>query len=519
MPRSVPTHQDSLVNPGEPERRGRWAMRPGTILQAALATALYAIGLAPSVVAQVAQPVQSFAPPPLETNRPDVNGDGIPDMLVVVPTLLAEGEARFSIAAHGGSPEDGGELFTIVSPETSDMFGVVTARAGDLDGDGKEDFLVAAPASGDPAAPAGRVYAYSSGDALDPLYEGQAVLWSFAGQPGEMLGWAATPIGDITGDGRMDFAIAAIGSDAGGEGSGRVYVLSGANGAVVYAIDGAGPNRAFGYGLAGLGDVDGDGIPDFVVGAPGVDQSGNPAGAGEATIHSGASGAIIRSCQAPLLITTSPEGEIDDGFGAAIASIGDVTGDGVRDFVVAAPDIDAAFGFSGVDGAPLYTLSGAPGERFGFQVSPRSAANEIAAMVAIVSVLPDADGDGVPESRDWLFRADTGVLLFVEDDEGNAVAPLSADVNADGFVAMDDVAMVVDASAGELTTTGRTDVNGDGVIDDADLAAVVGALGAGGLSAPSASLEECDEHLVDFPEGCDDLSLVDVAVGCDCLVV
>jgi len=507
MAQSIPGRKDTCMKTESLNRRVGQFKSATTILQAALAVALYTIGLAPNAFAQDAQPAQQFAPPPVETDSLDVNGDGVQDLLVAIPTMLNDGEARFSIVAYGGATEDGGELFTIVSPETSDMFGVVTTRAGDLDGDDREDFLVSAPASGDPLEPSGKVYAYASGDALDPLHEGQPVLWTFAGQPGEMLGQAVAPIGDITGDGRMDFAIGSIGSNAESEDSGRVYVLSGVNGAMLYAIDGGAPNQSFGYSIAGLGDVNGDGVPDFAVGAPAADRFGNPAGAGQVTIHSGADGALIRNC-------ASPEVAVGDGFGAAIASIGDVTGDSVRDFVATAPGIDKAFGFSGADCAPLYTLSGAPGERFGFRASPRSITGGTATMVDIVSILPDADGDGVPESRSWVFRADTGDLLFVEDDEGNAVAPLSTDVDADGLVTMTDTAMVIE-TMGDNTTSSRTDVNGDGLIDDADMITTLESLGSSGPSASLTELEPCDEHAVDFPE-CGDLSLDDPMVGCDC---
>jgi len=87
MPQSIPGHKDACMKTDEsPSCHGRRLRRASTILQAALAAALYTIGLTPNAFAQDAQPAQQFVPPPVETGGADVNGDGVPDYMTLTRT-------------------------------------------------------------------------------------------------------------------------------------------------------------------------------------------------------------------------------------------------------------------------------------------------------------------------------------------------------------------------------------------------------------------------------------------------
>jgi len=89
------------------------------------------------------------------------------------------------------------------------------------------------------------------------------------------------------------------------------------------AIDNPVPvaDARFGTGVAGIGDVNADGIPDLVIGAPGADK---------AFVFSGSDRSVIRTI-------TDPEGKSGLEFGYAVAGIGDITADGVEDIAIGAP--------------------------------------------------------------------------------------------------------------------------------------------------------------------------------------
>jgi hypothetical protein len=183
------------------------------------------------------------------------------------------------------------------------------------------------------------------------------VLYSVDGEtPGDQFGWVVASLGDCDGDGVSDFIAAAPFQSSKFPGGGRVTIHSGATGKRLHAFDGfAGEN--LGWSVAAASDVDGDGCPDALVGAPG-------SAAGRAVVLSGRTGKLI----------LERLGEVPgDRFGDKVIGVGDVNGDGRADFAVSAPQHDAA-GLdagrvtlhSGVDGSVLRTWDGSgPGDRLG----------------------------------------------------------------------------------------------------------------------------------------------------------
>ena len=148
-------------------------------------------------------------------------------------------------------------------------------------------------------------------------------------QAGEGYGWAVSELRDVDGDGATDAIIGApFHATAAGSNAGHVDVRSGRSGAVLHSYVGL-PGELLGYAIADAGDVDGDGVHDVVIGAPqgGLFCTGTEAGPGQAYVRSGATGALLLT-----LGGAPPRAHL----GAAVASAGDIDGDGHADVLVGA---------------------------------------------------------------------------------------------------------------------------------------------------------------------------------------
>jgi len=170
-------------------------------------------------------------------------------------------------------------------------------------------------------------------------------------------GMEAVALADVNGDGIPDFALQRF--DPTAKGMEIVEVRGGKKGALIRAIPTpapAGESWSFGGSLADAGDVDGDGVSDLLVGAMlAPDPAQTLVEAGAAYVYSGSDGHLIRAAY----------GSSDhEWFGATVAGLDDVAGDGSADFLVESrvgsgvtnPFVTA---FSGATGAVLYTVSDA----------------------------------------------------------------------------------------------------------------------------------------------------------------
>ena len=133
--------------------------------------------------------------------------------------------------------------------------------------------------------------------------------------------------GDFDGDGVTDFVLGDREEDSNGNDSGAVTVFSGRTAGVLIKVFGRAPTgdkygEDFGCAVAGGGDVNGDGHPDILVGARTAEDQG-----GRVDVLSGPHGRRTAS-----FLGNAP----GDGFGAAVAMLGDINGDGIDDFAVGA---------------------------------------------------------------------------------------------------------------------------------------------------------------------------------------
>ncbi|MBI3819702.1 MAG: FG-GAP repeat protein [Planctomycetes bacterium] len=191
----------------------------------------------------------------------DIDGDGTADFVQAMPDSEF-GEVQFGrvVLVSGLTRRP---LLAVRSHQAVDQFGTSVANAGDLDADGLDDFIVGAPQAfvTGTGGLAGRATVYSS--------KGGRKIWSVLGTAGgDLLGQTVASIGDIDQDGIPDVAIAAVGSSLGRDHAGAVRIVSGRTGIEILTIPGAAAGGKFGYSICAVGDVDGDGVPEFAAGAP-----------------------------------------------------------------------------------------------------------------------------------------------------------------------------------------------------------------------------------------------------------
>jgi len=290
--------------------------------------------------------------------RDDLDGDGIPDLVIgsgVSPRdpdgddfpPLVDGLVQvFSGACGSLLRERRGSV-------ALENLGASVVVLDDWDGDAVPDLGVGSTgirAAGH--ARAGRVTVVSGADLSSPIRvrDGTGTL--------ERLGTSLARLGDLDQDGHDDLAVGAPGFITT---PGTVVLLPGPAGSA-RELAGPEPGSRFGAAVAAVGDLDGDGLPELLVGSPRDDPDPHP---GEAFVLSSAGGYSVWRRYGGATAASR--------FGAAVADAGDVDGDGSGDHAIGAPadssagtPAGAVYVFSGEDGSLLFRVDGDdPGDRFG----------------------------------------------------------------------------------------------------------------------------------------------------------
>ncbi|MGH7725358.1 MAG: FG-GAP-like repeat-containing protein [Candidatus Eiseniibacteriota bacterium] len=264
----------------------------------------------------------------------DVNGDGFAD--VVVGSIQYsngqnfEGAAFLYLGGPGGPSLTADYTFESDTPQA--YAGTSVATAGDTNADGYSDFLIGA-------------YGYANGQS------NEGTAWLVLGGPisffleayqlpeentqGALMGYAVAPCGDLNGDGLADFLVGAPNYNDGMEFPGAAIFYLGKTHVADPWISGylGGPNQSgafFGGSLCTIGDMDNDGYSDVVIGAPSYFDGVEFAGT-LVVVHGGATPIFTRTRTVTAGTATG------EGLGSILGSAGDVNGDGVDDVIIGSP--------------------------------------------------------------------------------------------------------------------------------------------------------------------------------------
>ena len=313
----------------------------------------------------------------------DVDGDGVDDYVVGSPHDSLAGSTAGACRVYSGA--SGTLIHQFLGPVIEDHGGWSVSLLEDIDGDGRAEVIMGIPFNDQVASVAGMVRVYSG-------LTGSIIHTFLGGSMDDRTGLsvAGLGLGDVDGDGVSDFVVGSPRVDFPPfvTNGGRVDILSGATGLPIRVIAPMTPWEYFGHAVAIVGDLNGDGIGELAVGAPLASTSG---------LNSGNVRVYDLAPATPVLLFTVSPGIQADYLGRSVAGVGDLNGDLIPDFVAGAPHERPLYGpipqptpatpgsawaFSGADGAILHTFTGDnPGDFLGYSVSGVS----------------DTTGDGVPD--------------------------------------------------------------------------------------------------------------------------
>jgi len=375
----------------------------------------------------------------------DVNGDGYSDMLAGAHQF-DNGQSNEGVGVVIlGAPNGLGLVIFLECNKSDAMMGFAVAGAGDVDGDGFSDVMAGARFYSNGQALEGAAFIFK-GSANGPVTANPTIIEG--NQVDARLGHALSSAGDVNGDGFSDIALGAYLYDKGSSNEGVVMIhLGGPNGigiAPSQTLESDQTEAQFGISVACAGDVNGDGYADLIAGARYYDKG--QVNEGAAFIYQGSTEGLN-----PLPISAIESNQGDAWMGSAVASGGDVNGDGFSDVLVGSYAFDHGqtdegsvfvwYGRNvGIDsGAPYPLLSSQPNSEFGFVVSEAGDVNGDGYGDIIVGA-PLFDNGQSDEGGVFLYYgASSGLTapLIIEGDQENAELGKSVakagDINGDGF--------------------------------------------------------------------------------------
>lgn len=387
----------------------------------------------------------------------DVNGDGLSDFVIGAKGNDANyttnsGAAYVVFGRIGNQTIDltnitagiGG--FKIGGEAREDLAGYTVSTAGDVNGDGLADILVGAVSHDsnglENSGAAYVVFGKANGSYVDLrlVAAGGGGFKILGENAGDNAGFALSAAGDFNGDGIKDIAVGAyLNSNSDRTGTGAAYIIFGKTGNSNIELDdvalgvggvkiyGEFNNDRTGYSIGSIGDINGDGYSDLLIGGT-LNSSSNISASGSAYIVFGKQGTTAIDLRQVALgiggIKISGQSYWDHA-GTSVANAGDVNGDGINDIIIGASynNSDGStrngaayviFGKTNMSNISLNDISSGVG---GFKILGESD-NSYAG--AAVSAAGDLNGDGLADllvgapthSSDNLVRNGAAYVVF-----------------------------------------------------------------------------------------------------------
>jgi VCBS repeat-containing protein len=351
----------------------------------------------------------------------DINADGIEDLIIggVEQSFVLFGKTTGFTSSFNVSSLNGNNGFAINNISGSTF----VQSAGDINGDGIEDLMIGARDAPFDGSSSGEVYVIfgKSGGFNSSLnisiLDGTNGFKIKGINAADQAGTSISPAGDINGDGIDDLVIGAPNADPKGSDSGQAYVifgrnsrfsasleLSSLNGNNGFTINGIEAGDRAGTSVSGVGDINGDGVDDLIVGAPGADP--NRSGSGQSYVIFGKTGTF-----SPSLNLSSLDGVngfklngiiTGDNSGDSVSGAGDINQDGIDDLIIGATGADPNGNNSG-QSYVVYGTSSGFGSSFdlfavngsnGFKINGIAANNQSG---NLVNSAGDVNGDGIDD--------------------------------------------------------------------------------------------------------------------------
>lgn len=398
----------------------------------------------------------------------DINGDGVEDLIVGAPGANNGQGALYPLLMNAdGTVKEQRDFRSITTGRPFSLedvagFGTSISVVGDIDGDGFDDLAVA---SSDVAGNGPGIHLLF----MDPTMwvKSFRLLDENVGGVGDVdfsWGFSVAGVGDVNGDDVPDLAVGA--PQAGIDGKGVVDLLfMNSNGTVKDTATIAGRQEQFGTSLLGLGDLDGDGVPEIAVGGleaqvlflesngeVALSHTFSPADEAlvtglaswpdpddeDRTKLAHAAGGWIKidtfhrgiSVGSPLDDKLLPFRSVDsDDFGHSLVSLGDLDGRGMEDLVMGTPEMNAAhvlfFGSNGIERVTEISNNGGglgdilnPDDEFGYAVAEIGDLNRDGTLDLAV---------GAPGTQD--DRGAVHILLMNPDGTAKNIKVLASGVN------------------------------------------------------------------------------------------